>query len=169
MWNSPTCLNFLNMPQPWTHNLQNWRNVTTLWTIFFCAYQIPSSRDTPAQSLRGAYITQRPPLPLTIFPNIFPLSSAFSLPARLHPPRDLSSFLCLFPARFFVSSSRHCFIPTCFLAISLRSFPLRPLAFSHAGNSNSCRNCIFPQDSYSSWFPCDLHPQSSLEVSSYLI
>jgi hypothetical protein len=75
----------------------------------------------------------------------------------------------LFPARFFVSSSRHCFIPTCFLAISLRSFSLRPLAFSHAGNYNSCRNCVFPQDSYSSWLPCDLHLQSSLQVSSYLI
>jgi hypothetical protein len=128
-----------------------------------------SSRDTHAQSLRGAYITQRPSLPLTIFPNIFPLSRAFSLPALLHPPRDLSSFLCLFPARFFVSSSRHCFIPTCFLSISLRSFSLRPLDFSHASNSNSCRNCVFPQDSYSSWLPCDLHLQSSLEVSSYLI
>jgi len=144
--------------------------MTTVWTIFFCAYQIPSSRDTPAQTLRGAYITQRSPLPLTIFPNIFPLSSAFSLPACLHPPGDLSSFLCLFPARFFVSSSRHyCFVPTCFLAISLRSFSLRPLAFSHADDSNSCRNCVFPQDSYSSWLPCDLHLQSSLEVSSYLI
>jgi hypothetical protein len=75
----------------------------------------------------------------------------------------------LFPARFFVSSSRHSFIPKCFLAISLRSFSLRPLAFSHAGNSNTCRNCIFPQQSYSSWLPRDLNLQSSLEVSSYLI
>ncbi len=34
----------------------------------------------------------------------------------------------LFPERFSVSSSRYyCFIPTCFLAISLRSFSLTPL------------------------------------------
>jgi hypothetical protein len=86
------------------------------------------------------------------------------------PPATSVVPFFLFPARFFVSSSRHCFIPTCFLAISLRSFSLRPLAFSHAGNSNSCRNCVFPQDSYSSWLPClHLHLQSCLEVSSYLI
>jgi hypothetical protein len=169
VWNSPTCLNFLNTPQPWTHNLENWRNVTTLWTVFFCAYQIPSSRDTHAQSLRGAYITQHSPLPLTTFPNIFPLSWAFSFPARLHPPRDLSSFL------FFCFQHVSSYLPVVIVWSPPAFLPflfvlsLRPLAFSHAGNSNSCRNCVFPQDSYSSWLPCDLHLQSSLEVWSYLI
>jgi hypothetical protein len=99
-------------------------------------------------------------------PSFLSFLTSWSSPS---PSRPLF-FPLLFPERFLVSSSRHyCFIPTFFLAISLRSFSLRPLAFSHARNSNSCRNCIFPQDSCSSWLPCDLHLQSSLEVSSYLI
>jgi hypothetical protein len=122
--NSPTCLNFLNMSEPRTHNLQNWQNVTTLWMISFCAYQIPSSRDTPAQSLRGAYITQCPPLPLTIFPNIFPLSWAFSLPTRLHPPRDLSSFLCCFQHVF-------SYLPVVNIVLSPHAFLPFPFVLSH--------------------------------------
>jgi hypothetical protein len=148
--------------------------VTTLWTIFFCAYQIPSSRDTHAQSLRGAYITQRSPLPLTIFPNIFLfLELSHFLLVSIPPATSLlsfffvsSTFLRIFHSSLFYPHMLSCHFSSFFLTYTT-SFSL--LAFSHAGNSNSCRNCVFPQDSYSSWLPCDLHLQSSLQVSSYFI
>ncbi len=121
------CSFFSSLRTPSRHHGKNRQNSggREEWGVVFLRteWPLPSSRDTHAQSLRGAYITQRSPPALTIFPTIFPLSWAFSLPARLHPPRDLSSFLCCFQNVFpyllvvIIVLSPHAFLP--FLVVLL--------------------------------------------------